>query len=166
MSKIIHVSDDLYHRIEAHASRFDTPADVIKRVLDAYENASDKPADRDDPVVPRSLATDSSAAADISEQDTNIQPATRLDIIYVSGSKRVSEEEFKQELLKNKRAYRRLYYTNGKTKDKPWNAPNFGRKSGVSNNLRSSNCLRKWRQEGIYKAVVSVNRADLATDYH
>jgi predicted CopG family antitoxin len=45
MSKVIRISDNLYKRLEAHASGFDTPSNVIEIILNAYEsNYSDSDA--------------------------------------------------------------------------------------------------------------------------
>ena len=38
MSKVIRISDDLYKRLEAHATGFDTPSNVIEIILNAYES--------------------------------------------------------------------------------------------------------------------------------
>lgn len=37
MSKTIRITAELYNRLERHAEGFDTPANVIERILDAYE---------------------------------------------------------------------------------------------------------------------------------
>jgi len=47
MSKVIRISDDLYKRLEAHATGFDTPSNVIEIILNAYEsNFSSTESDR------------------------------------------------------------------------------------------------------------------------
>ena len=38
MSKVIRISDNLYKRLEAHASGFDTPSNVIEIILNFYES--------------------------------------------------------------------------------------------------------------------------------
>ena len=37
MSPVIRISDNLYQRLEAYASGFDTPANVIETILNKYE---------------------------------------------------------------------------------------------------------------------------------
>jgi hypothetical protein len=140
MSQVIRISDNLYKRLEAHASGFDTPSNVIEIILNAYEGN-----------VP-STQSDSN-----SERNTEIQPASNLDIVYSSES----EESFKQELLANKKAYIKLYYTNGSSEIKEWNASRFSSTSRVDGNLRSG-YLRGWKERGIFKAELAVNRNEIA----
>lgn len=85
------------------------------------------------------------------------QPAGSLEIKYLSGS----EEKFKQELLENRKAYIKIYYTNGTTEIKEWKASRFKSTSSVDANLRSG-YLRDWKKEGIYKAELSVNKNEIA----
>lgn len=157
LGKVIRISDDLYHRLETYASGFDTPSNVIEKILNAYENAPGKLVDRDDPAAHENLST--SLSITDTERDTNIQPAMSLDIIYASGS----EKQFKQDLLDSKRAFIKIYYTNGKTECKVWNISRFCSSSKVSGNLRTGR-LRGWKKRGIYRAVLSVNRDDLDAD--
>lgn len=160
MDKTIRIPNELYRRLESHASGFDTPSNVISRILDMHESVHGKPADRDDPAADRNLATESSVATDTSERNTNIQLTIDLDIVYVSGSK----ERFKRALLVSRKAYIKICYTDGKTEYKLWKASKFCPTSDVRNNLLSGH-LRKWRERGIYKAILSVNREDLAADF-
>lgn len=141
MSQVIRISNDLYKRLEAHATGFDTPSNVIERILDFYEGV------------------DESHRGNSSEQPPSerIEPAKELEIIYFPAS----EDEFKQELLLSKLAYVKLYYTDGQTEVKEWNASRFTPKSRVDGNLRSG-YLRGWKDRGIYKAELSVNRDDIA----
>jgi len=73
MSQVIRVSDNLYKRLEAHASGFDTPSNVVEAVLNAYEGVT------------------TNTDTNISSHGQEIQPANKLDIIYLG----YSEEEFK-----------------------------------------------------------------------
>lgn len=139
MSQVIRISDNLYKRLEAHASGFDTPSNVIEIVLNAYEaNNSSTQIDSD-----FSLAGE-------------IQPASNLDIVYPSESEKV----FKQELLVSKKAYIKLYYTNDSTEIKEWNALRFSVTSSVDGNLRSG-FLRGWKKRGIFKARLAINRNEI-----
>ncbi len=139
MSQVIRISDELYNRLEAYASGFDTPSNVIEKVLDAFDGAN-----------LNSLNKNSS----ISNQE--IEPAENLEIIYFIGS----EEDFKQELLKCRKAYIKLYYTNGTTEIKEWRALRFSTSSSVNGNLRAG-YLRGWKKRGIYKAELAVNSDEI-----
>ncbi|WOV90734.1 MAG: hypothetical protein R1F54_09415 [Candidatus Zeuxoniibacter abyssi] len=86
---------------------------------------------------------------------SNIKPATSLEILYFSGSKKITEKKFKRKLLARKQANVKLYYTNETLKNKKWNASRFSKTSGVVKNLRS-NYLRGWKEKGIYKAELLV----------
>ena len=139
MSQVIRISDTLYKRLEAHASGFDTPSNVIETILNVYEerNPNFKPH--------------------IDAQDLlEVEPAISLEISYYGGS----EEDFKQLLLENKKAYIKLYYTNDTTEIKEWKAFRFSASSSVDGNLRSG-YLRGWRERGIFKAELSIHRHEI-----
>ena len=136
MSQVIRISDELYKRLEAHASGFDTPSNVIENILNIYEeqNPDIKPhLDAHNPL--------------------EIEPATGLEISYCGSS----EEAFKRQLLDNKKAYIKLYYTNDATEIKEWKAFRFSSSSSVDGNLRSG-YLRGWRKRGIFRAELSIHR--------
>ena len=139
MSQVIRISDDLYKRLESHASGFDTPSNVIETILNAYENVN--------PDLNTSRKT-----VDI----PIFQPAAKLEIVYFADS----EEDFKRQLLTNKKAYIKLYYTNNTSEIKEWNAARFGASSSVDGNLRSG-YLRGWKERGIFKAELAVNRDEI-----
>jgi len=140
MGKVIRISNELYNRLEVHASGFDSPANVIERILDAFEGI-----------------TPSSSSSRSSEFKKEIEPAISLDIVYHPDS----EEDFKEQLLECKRAYINLYYTNGTSEIKEWNASRFSASSRVDGNLRSG-YLRGWKERGIYKAELAISRAEIA----
>ena len=139
MSQVIRISDDLYKRLESHASGFDTPSNVIETILNAYEC-----------VTPDLTPSNNATHIPI------FQPAARLEIIYFADS----EEDFKRQLLTRKKAYIKLYYTNNTSEIKEWNASRFGTSSSVDGNLRSG-YLRGWKERGIIKAELSINQDDL-----
>jgi len=139
MSQVIRISDDLYRRLEEQALGFDTPSNVIERILNAYEGISMNSTGSNDDSVTKIM-----------------QPANSLDIVYVEAS----EEAFKQQLLIHKKAYIKLFYTDSTSEIKEWNASRFTGTSHVDGNLRSG-YLRGWRERGICKAVLSVNREQL-----
>ena len=139
MSQVIRISDDLYKRLESHASGFDNPSNVIETILNAYEN------------VKPDLDT-SSTVADI----PIFKPAAKLEIMYLADS----EEDFKNQLLISKKAYIKLHYTNDTSEIKEWNAARFGESSSVDGNLRSG-YLRGWKERGIFKAELAINQDDI-----
>jgi len=136
MSQVIRINDDLYKRLEAHASGFDTPSNVIETILTAYEASSS--------TIKIATRVDSAPKN---------EPADALEIIYIDSS----EDSFKQMLLDSKKAYIKIYFTNGLSEVKEWSAPKFNISSKVSGNLRSG-YLRGWKKRGIFKAELSVNR--------
>ncbi len=72
MSKVIRISDILYKRLEAHASGFDTPSNVIEIILNAYEsNYSGTGASRDTE-SPTSSEPDNIHASNSEEDNINI----------------------------------------------------------------------------------------------
>lgn len=137
MSQVIRISDELYRRLEMHASGFDTPSRVIETILNAYEKANPN------------------ISARATSQNSEVLPSNNLDIIYFAGS----EEAFKQQLLVSKKAYIKLFYTNDTSEIKEWDASNFSITSPVATNLRSG-YLRSWKERGIFKAELTFNRDD------
>ncbi|BDD89186.1 hypothetical protein [Desulfofustis limnaeus] len=137
MSKVIRIPIELYDRLSVHAEGFDTPADVIQRILDYYEGE----------VVETSGLT---------PEMTQERPRT-LEIRYYPDN---DEQEFKRALLEKRRAYLHLYKTNGTVEMHEWNAEKFTESSSVSGNLRSG-YLRDWKKKGIYKAEISTDESDL-----
>jgi len=139
MSQVIRIADVLYNRLAAYAEGFETPSNVMEKILDAYEGkTSSLKGDIGTDVVPE------------------VEPSDVLQIKYIPDS----EGEFKQQLLKLKKAYIKIYYTNGTTEIKEWNASKFSKSSKLDGNLRSG-YLRGWKKRGIYKAELSVDRNQL-----
>lgn len=137
MSQVIRVSDELYSRLEALAEGFDTPNNVIQRLLRYYERGGSKPLTE----TPAPLESE----------------PVELDLIfYPSG-----EEGFKLELLEHRKAYVKLHKTDGSAVVKIWEARKFSESSSVSGNLRSG-LLRGWKKKGIYKAEVSIDPSKFA----
>lgn len=136
MSQVIRISDELFERLEAYASGFDTPSNVIETILNAYEG--------------RGLDTKPNITV---QAQSELRPATSLEIRYEDGS----EEAFKRRLLENKRAFIKLHYTNDTTEIKEWAAFRFSPSSSVDGNLRSG-YLRGWKRRGVFKAELSIHR--------
>lgn len=136
MSITIRISKDIYQKLEALARGFETPGDVIEKLLDGHVEFKTEP-----------------------KENTNITPlvpATRLDLVFRPSP----QSNFVQMLLREKKAYIRRYYTNDSHDTSEWNASKFRPESDLLNNLRSG-YLRGWRQSGICKAVLAFNQDDL-----
>ena len=140
MSQVIRIPEHLYQRLAAYVEGFETPSQVIERILDFYENESN--------IKPKPMNY-------IKEE--SIERATNLEIIYYPINK---ASKFKKKLIKNKRAYIKLSKMNGDNEIKEWNANKFTESSDILNNLRGG-YLRGWRDRGIFRAELSTNRDDL-----
>jgi len=140
MSQVIRIPQVLYERLENHAYGFDTPANVIEKILNFYE-------------------TNCGEEIEATEEKTEIpiESPNELEIIYHPGG----ESIFKKALLENKKAFIRLYKVDGTTEIKIWNASKFSPHSDVNGNLRSG-YLRGWKNKGIYKAVIAINEEDIS----
>ena len=136
MDQEIKIPASLYQRLGFHAKGFDTPANVIERILDFYEEQK---------------GLESTA-----ESEAVIKVPTSLEIIYYPSD----ENSFKQLLLQTKKAYVLLRKVDGTSELKEWNASNFDNSSSVSGNLRSG-YLRGYKNKGIYKAEISTDQNDL-----
>ncbi|WP_157976419.1 hypothetical protein [Parahaliea mediterranea] len=139
MSQVIRISDELYRRLEALAEGFDTPNNVIERLLEYYgQNGGESLPLPDRPAQITAIPAD-------------------LDLIFYPPG----EERFKRELLKSRKAYVKLHKTDGTSETKSWEARKFSESSDVSRNLRSG-FLRGWKKKGIFKAEVSIDPSKFA----
>ncbi|MBT7040181.1 MAG: hypothetical protein HN921_10090 [Bacteroidetes bacterium] len=135
MNQVIKIPTQLYQRLGIHAEGFDTPANVIERILDYYEE---------------------NKGIDSREKyKTEGKIPVSLKIIYYPSD----EQDFKQTLLQTKKAYIMLHKMDGTKEFKEWNASNINRSSDINGNLRSG-YLRGWKSKGIYKAEISTNQKD------
>lgn len=139
MSQVIRIQEELYKRLEKYAHGFDTPANVIEKILDFYERHSGN-----------------SIEAEQEKPNQSFELPSSLEIIYHPGGENI----FKQELLKKKQAYILLHKIDGTSELKVWNASKFSPDSTINGNLRSG-YLRGWKNKGIYKAEVAINKADI-----
>ncbi|ROS70930.1 hypothetical protein [Vibrio crassostreae] len=130
MSQVIRISDEIYNRLERHAVGFDTPQNIIEKLLDFYE------------------ADDCSLTQPI-KINPPLKESIHLDIVYYP-----NDAQFKAALLECKEAYIKLTKTDGTSEIKHWNASRFTEESSVNGNLRSG-FLRDWRKKGICKAELS-----------
>ncbi|RII27758.1 MAG: hypothetical protein CXR31_05895 [Geobacter sp.] len=140
MEKTILISSELYKRLEAHATGFDTPANVIEKILNFYENNFDTSIKTSEVKIPAPTPARS----------------FQLEVIFHPNN----ENEFKKLLLSNKVAWVKLFNVNGRTETKKWKAQSFTQQSDVMGNLRSG-YLRGWREKGICKAVLAIDPDDL-----
>ena len=136
MSHVLRITSQLYQRLEAHAKGFDTPANVIERLLDYYEDHANKESTR--------------------TMKPEHSPSNDLEILLYPED----ESKFKELLLADKMAYVRLYKADESHETKEWNASRFSETSNLMGNLRSGP-LRGWKDKGICKAVVAIKREDL-----
>ncbi len=136
MSQAVRIPTQLYDRLAEHAKGFDSPANVIKRLLNYYE-------DHENIVSTRSMKPEHS-------------PSNNLEILLYPED----EKKFKELLLVNKKAFVRLYKTDEHHETKEWIASRFSETSNLIGNLRSGP-LRGWKEKGIYKTVIAINREDI-----
>jgi hypothetical protein len=136
MSDVIRIPTNLYRRLSLHAKGFETPANVIEKMLNFYE--------------------DQKGLESTAKLESVSKVATSLEIIYYPSD----ERSFKQALLKTRKAYILLHIVDGTTELKEWNASDFGVNSDVNRNLRSG-YLRGWKNKGIFKAEISTNKNNL-----
>jgi hypothetical protein len=140
MEKNITVSADQYKRLEALAEGFDTPTNVIERLLNYFENSADR--------LPKVEAVTPSLIAPVR--------SLNLEVVFIPNT----EIEFKNELLKRKVAWIKLYKVDNSVETKMWKAQSFTQDSDLMGNLRSG-YLRGWKDKGICKAVLAIRAEDL-----
>lgn len=133
MAKTITITDELYTRLESLATGFDTPTNVIERLLEKQE-------------APQAIATVEMAPTKRSFQ---------LEVQFIPAK----EDAFKKLLIQNKMAWVRLYRVDGSQETKLWKAQAFTHQSDLMTNLRSG-YLRGWKEKGICKAVLAINPDD------
>src|SRR5690606_16745915 len=122
MPPVIRISDSLYQRLSAHAEGFDTPANVIERLLDQVEG-----------VPPGS--------GDNSQSDL---PRPKLHFFP-------SEDRFRTGLIAGKTGQVVLHYADGSKTEKPWQASRFTERSNLRANIWSG-LLRGWEEKQIVSA--------------
>jgi predicted CopG family antitoxin len=129
------VPHDVYKRLESHANGFDSPSSVIERLLDHFEGKPEK-----------------NYARETAPQVVKIR---KPELVF-----HPSEKEFKENLLKQKKAFVCLHKSNGTIEKVEWKATRFSRDSSLRGNLWSG-LLRNWETKGIIKAELSVDASDL-----
>lgn len=136
MEKSILLPELLFKRLESHAKGFDTPANVIERILDYYEETNEAE-------YPQGA---NRQYAEVMEQ------GNQLTLTFAPSD----EDEFKKLLLEKKIARVELYKIDGSKVIKTWRANSFSKSSSLRGNLLSG-YLRGWREKGIYKAEVIID---------
>lgn len=147
MQKAIEVSSNLYERLGKLAQTFETPQDVIVRLLDSFEEVGSK-------IESDSIVNE--ATSILRNEPKNVRRYNKLDINF-SPSDLV---QFKSLLLKEKQAWVLLHMVDGSKNLHQWNASRFSETSDVLGNLRSG-YLRDWRDKGIISADIAINKNDI-----
>jgi len=147
MDKTIEIPESLYERLGNYAKGFETPAQVIERLADFYDN---KDTNFNEQSVSMHSHTDSVPSTPVTRQ------YGKLEINFFPPDL----TQFKAFLLREKQAWVMLYRKDGTRDLHQWNAQRFTEQSDVLGNLRSG-YLRGWREKEIIKADVAINKDDL-----
>jgi len=134
MSQVIRIPSDLFVRLEKLASGFDTPANVIRRLLDYYESEQ--------------------TMQEESKPRQYVQQATDRPEIILQPE---GERAFKSALLRSKAAWVLIHKSDGATHLYKWRATRFKKTSDVKKNLYSG-YLRNWRKKGIVKCEIATDK--------
>lgn len=122
MPPVIRVSESLYQRLSAHAEGFDTPANVIEKLLNQIEG------------IPAS--TGSMGDDGVHRPKLHFFP---------------SEDTFRKGLIEGKAGQVVLYYADGSKKEKQWHTSRFTERSNLRGNIWSG-LLRGWEEKQIVSA--------------
>lgn len=149
MEKTIEIPESLYERIGRYSKPFETPAQVIERLADYYDSQLT------DIIEEKKISDIPVEFQDKAQADLLTRQFGKLEINFFPPDPR----QFKAFLLKEKQAWVMLYKKDGTRSLHQWNALRFTEKSDVLGNLRSG-YLRGWRDKGIIKADVAINKKD------
>ena len=127
---VLRISQGLYSRLEAHAKGFDTPAQVIERILNAFESSN--------PSITTSLP----------ETELIAKPTPKLSFYP-------NEEEFRLSLLNGHKNKVLIRYQDGTVCTKPWHTSRFSQSSNLRGNIWSG-ILRGWKSQDIIAAEFHV----------
>lgn len=122
---VVRLSSSLYKRLSKHAKGFETPSQVIERLLDAYENK-----------------LENQSVDSVSENLSLKTPS----LTFVP-----DEESFRKSLVKASSAKVILTYHSGEVEERNWQTANFKETSNLRGNIWSG-CLRGWKDTGIVSA--------------
>ncbi|HBK83461.1 MAG TPA: hypothetical protein DDZ41_07670 [Flavobacterium sp.] len=146
MKNNIEISSDLYECLGKIAKPFESPEDVIKRLLVFFIDNNQKSLNNEQ------------TSDENTEQTKSLFPTKEFYKLEVNFYP--SESEFKQLLLKTKKAWVKLSYKNGAASVHEWNAYKFSEDSNIRGNLNSG-YLRGWREKGIVRADVAIDKNKL-----
>lgn len=104
---VVRLSAELYRRLEKHAEGFDTPANVIEKILNEYEGVTDSTPEY-------------------------VPPDSKPLLVFIP-----DEETFRTRLLERKVATRTLYHRDGTVEEKLWKANSFSPSSNLRGNIWS-----------------------------
>ena len=147
MQKAIDISSNIYERLGKLAQTFETPQDVIIRLLDSFEEVGSKI--ESDRIV-------NEATSILRNEPKNVRKYNKLDINFFPSDL----VQFKSLLLKKKQAWVLLHMVDGSKNLHQWNTSRFSETSDVLGNLRSG-YLRDWRDKGIISADIAINKNDI-----
>lgn len=150
MTKTIEITDELYDRLGRHAQPFETPAQVMQRILDKIEQGVGTAKEKQLPFLDKPIST---------RPSDDFRYTGKLQINFYPSD----PTAFKARLLREKEAWILMTYRDGKRELKNWSANNFKQSSNVMANLRSG-YFRGWKERGLVKADVAVERSDLTLD--
>jgi hypothetical protein len=146
MKKTIEISSELHLRLGKIAQVFETEQNVIERLVDFYES--------------KFFSNGVALSTDHATEQTLSLPLTRefhkLEVNYYPRDLK----QFKSFLLKTKKAWVKLSYKDGSATIYEWNSLRFSETSDVRGNLNSG-YLRDWREKGIVRADVAIDKSDL-----
>jgi hypothetical protein len=132
---VLRIPPHLYKRLEAHAEGFDTPAQVIERILNAFEGKA--------PVK----------TSDSSEKDQASRAPPALSFYP-------SEQEFRSSLLNGHKNTIVIHYQDGSFSNKSWHSNRFNQSSNLRGNIWSG-FLRGWKTDNIIAAEFHAKDAEV-----
>ena len=132
MAPVIRIPEGLYKRLENLAEGFDTPANVIEKLLNQYSDDG------------------------LSVDDLEAIPSKKPQLVFYPEN----DDDFKDLLITHKKAYIRLHKKDGTIENIIWKANRFSKNSNLRGNLWSG-YLRGWKAKGVIKAELAINESDL-----
>lgn len=137
MSQVVRLPAAFIERLKPYAQPFETPLTVLNRILDDYEQILGKTKPTVQPAITKKLLSSP-------------------DIVFLDGN----EDVFKTGFLTQGRAYLKIFYVDGRNEITPWELRGFSASSSAVGNLRSGR-LRNWREKGIIRVDLAVDKDDL-----
>ncbi len=147
MQKTIEISSNTYERLGKLAQTFETPQDVITRLLDSCEKVGSK-------IENNRIVNE--ATSILRNEPQNVRRYNKLDINFFPPDL----DQFKTLLLERNLAWVLLHMVDGSKKLHQWNTSRFSETSDVLGNLRSG-YLRDWRDKGIISADIAIDKNDI-----